>query len=447
MTTQHRRRSRERRSSHTVRPITVVAALTIAGLALAGCTGQGSGGGKDDQPDASGKITLDFWNGFTGPDGPALEKVIEDFNASQDGVEVKANIMPWDTLYQKVLTSVASNDGPDIIAMSASRMPQFASQGLFEPLDDFYTDADNDTEALATAAVDASVFDDVNYGVPVNFTPMMMYYNKDLFTAAGLDPEAPPTTWDELATMVPKLTVDENGDGKPEQFAMALGDHETVPVFASLLWGTGGSIANADGTKSTLGDPESIKALDFWVNLIRDQKATQIGMTGADADKLFQTQKAAIEIVGPWMTTGFDEAGLNYGLAKPPAGPTDEAVLADVVSMGLPAGTSDAQKAAAYEFFAYWNSAEGQTTWSDGSGFPPNRADVADKVTASPYPAIFGAADVTDVSKTLLPGVASGGPIMETIFNPSVQKALNGQGSVEEIFTDASAQVQAELDK
>ena len=156
MKTQQRRGSRERRSRHTIRPLTVVAALAVTGLALAGCTGQGSGGGGDDQPDASGKVTLDFWNGFTGPDGPALEKVIEDFNASQDDVEVKANIMPWDTLYQKVLTSVAGNDGPDIIAMSASRMPQFASQGLFEPLDDYYSDADNDTEALATAAVDAS---------------------------------------------------------------------------------------------------------------------------------------------------------------------------------------------------------------------------------------------------------------------------------------------------
>ncbi len=447
MKTQHRRRSRERRLFRAARPLTAVAALTIAGLALAGCTGQGSGGGGGDDTDASGKVTLDFWNGFTGPDGPALEKVIDDFNASQDEVEVTANIMPWDTLYQKVLTSVAGSDGPDIIAMSASRMPQFASQGLFEGLDDYYTDDAHDSAALAETAVEASVYDGVNYGVPVNFTPMMMYYNKDLFSAAGLDPEAPPATWDELAAMVPKLTVDENGDGKPEQYALAIADHETVPVMASLLWGTGGGITNADGTESTLADPASIEALDFWVSLIRDQKATQIGMSGADADKLFQTQKAAIEIVGPWMTTGFDEAGLNYGLAKPPAGPSDEAVLADVVSMGLPAGTSDAKKKAAYEFFAYWNSAEGQTTWADGSGFPPNRADVADKVTASPYPAIFGAEDVTSVSKTLLPGIAAGGPIMETIFNPSVQKALNGEGSVQDIFTAASEQVQAELDK
>lgn len=421
------------------------AAVSAFALALSGCAGQGSGGGDDTTSD--GKIVLDFWNGFTGPDGPALEQVIDDFNASQDEIEVKANIMPWDTLYQKVLTSVASNDGPDIIAMSASRIPQFADEGLFMPVDDFYEDAANDTDAITPAAVEASMYDGANYGVPVNYAPMMMYYNKALFTAAGLNPEAPPTTWDEFAAMVPQLTVDENGDGKPEQYAIALADHETVPIFPSLLWGTGGGIVSEDGTTSELGSPESLEALEFWVDLVRNQQASPVGLSGADADKLFQTGKAAIEIVGPWMTTGFEEAGLDFGLAKPFAGPSSDAILADVVSMGLPSNASDEVKQAAYEFFAYWNSPEGQITWANGSGFPPTRADVADQITESPYPAIFGAPDVAESSRVLLPGIAAGGPIIETIFNPSVQRALNGEGTVQDIFTDASAQVQAELDK
>lgn len=421
------------------------AAVSAFALALSGCAGQGSGGG--DETTSDGRIVLDFWNGFTGPDGPALEQVIDDFNASQDEIEVKANIMPWDTLYQKVLTSVAGNDGPDIIAMSASRIPQFADEGLFMPVDDFYEDPANETDAITPAAVEASMYDGANFGVPVNYAPMMMYYNKDLFTAAGLDPEAPPTTWDEFAAMVPQLTVDENGDGKPEQYAIALADHETVPIFPSLLWGTGGAIVSDDGTTSELDSPESLEALQFWVDLVRNQQASPVGLSGADADKLFQTGKAAIEIVGPWMTTGFDEAGLNFGLAKPFAGPASDAILADVVSMGIPSNASDEVKQAAYKFFAYWNSPEGQITWANGSGFPPTRADVADQVTESPYPAIFGAPDVAESARVLLPGIAAGGPIIETIFNPSVQRALNGEGTVQEIFTEASAQVQAELDK
>jgi multiple sugar transport system substrate-binding protein len=281
----------------------------------------------------------------------------------------------------------------------------------------------------------------------VNLATMLMYYNKDMFTAAGLDPEAPPTTWDEFAAMVPKLTVDENGDGKPEQYAIALADHETVPMYPTFLWNTGGGIVSEDGEESLLGTPESIEAMNFWVDLVREQKASPVGLTGGDADKLFQTGKAAIEIVGPWMTTGFDEAGLNYGLAPAFAGPSDSVTLADVVSMALPANIDETTKQAAYEFFAYWNSKEGQTTWANGSGFPPTRSDVAGDITESPYPAIFGAADVTANARVLMPGVAAGGTIMETVFTPALQRALNGEGSVDDIFAEASEQVQAELDK
>jgi len=421
------------------------AAIAISTLTLAGCAGQGSGSADDTTTD--GKIVLSFWNGFTGPDGPALQQVVDDFNDSQDEIEVKTNIMPWDTLYQKVLTSVAGNNGPDIIAMSASRIPQFADEGMFMPVDDYYDDEANDTAALTPAAVEASMYDGANYGVPVNYATMMMYYNKDLFTAAGLDPEAPPTTWDEFAAMVPQLSTDDNGDGKPDVYAIALADHETVPIFPSLLWGTGGGIVSEDGTTSMLGDPASIEALEFWVDLVTEQKAAPVGLSGADADKLFQTEKAAIEIVGPWMTTGFDEADINYGLAKPFGGPVDDAVLADVVSMGIPSNASDEVKEAAYKFFAYWNSPDGQITWANGSGFPPTRADVADQITESPYPAIFGAPDVADSARVLMPGVAAGGPILETVFTPALQRALNGEGTVEEIFTQASEEAQAELDK
>ena len=434
---------------HTVRLrsalVTGAAIAAASTLVLTGCTGAGTATGGDNDPDA--KVTLEFWNGFTGPDGPALEQVVDDFNASQDRITVNANIMPWDTLYQKVLTAAASNDGPDIVAMSAARLPQYAAEGLFQPIDDYYENADFESDALAEAATSASMFDGENYGVPVNIATMMMYYNKDLFSAAGLDPEAPPTTWEEFAAMVPKLTVDENGDGKPEQYAIALADHETVPMYPPFLWNAGGGVVSEDGTTSELDSEGSLEALNFWVDLVRNEQASPIGLAGADADKLFQTGKAAIEIVGPWMTTGFNDAGLNFGLAPAFAGPSEQITLADVVTMSVPTSADETTKQAAYEFFAYWNSKEGQITWAEGSGFPPTRADVASEITGNPYPAVFGAPDVLDNSQVLLPGIAAGGTIMETIFNPAMQRALNGEGTVDDIFGEASKQVQAELDK
>lgn len=426
------------------------ASVGAAGLALtlAACAGQGSGGDDGGDTGGDGPTTLVLWHGMTGPDGPAVQQIIDDFNGSQDEVVVEPNVMPWDVLYQKVLTSLSSGDGPEVVAMSASNVPQYASKGALAPLDDFYADDTfMDTSVLPDAAKEAAVFDGTNYGVPLNIAPMMLYWNKDLFRAAGLDPEQPPTTSDEFATMAGQLTVDENGDGKPEQYAAAIADHTTVPIWQMLLWGTGGGVVSDDATTAVVSSPESLEALEFWVGQVRDEQASPIGLSGADADKLFQTGKAAMEIVGPWMTTGFDDAGIDYGLAAPPAGPQGPVTLGDVVTFTVNAQATPEEQEAAKTFFAYWNSVESQQTWADGSGFPPTRTDIAPEDLANPYSAVFGDPELLGSAKVYLAGVPGSGTITDSIFYPALQRVLNGDGDLTEVFTQANADIQAAIDK
>ncbi|MEA4944678.1 MAG: ABC transporter substrate-binding protein [Propionicimonas sp.] len=436
-----------------------VVAVGALALGLVACAGQGTpqqsgsteptgGTSAQPQPSSSGPITLQFWHGMTGPDGPAVQQVIDDFNASQSEIVIKPNIMPWDQLYQKLLTSVTSADGPQIIAMDASRVPQYAGTGALATTDDFFADTTYvDTSVLPAAAVNASKFKGTNYGIPFNLAPMMLYYNKDLFSAAGLDPEKPPTTWDEFTQMAAKLTVDQNGDGKPEQYAIALADHETVPMYQPFMWNNGGGVVSEDGTTSIVAEPASLEALDFWVKQVRDNKVSPIGLAGADADKLFQTGKAAMEIVGPWMTNGFTEAGINFGLARPFAGPTGQDTLMNVVTFTLNAKITDEQRKAAYTFFSYWNSVDSQVTWADGSGFPPSRTDIPADKLKNQYSATFGQKELLDNSRVLLAGVPNAGTITDEIFYPALQKVLNGKGSVEEVFQAASKDIQAQIDK
>ena len=104
-----------------------VAVVGALALGLSACAGQGAP--QQTAASAAGPVTLQFWHGMTGPDGPAVQKVIDAFNKSQSDIIIKPNIMPWDQLYQKLLTSVTSSDGPQIIAMDASRVPQYAAKG------------------------------------------------------------------------------------------------------------------------------------------------------------------------------------------------------------------------------------------------------------------------------------------------------------------------------
>jgi multiple sugar transport system substrate-binding protein len=420
---------------------TVVAAAAAAILALTGCAGRGSSS-DDDKGTAGGKVTLKFWNGFTGPDRPAVEELVKRYNGAQDKVTVQMEIMPWDVFYQKLLPSLSSADGPDMVAMDTAQMAQYADRGVLAPLDSYYDDAD--AKNLVTPAVDATAYKGVKYGVPMNFTTVLLYWNKEMFKAAGLDPEKPPATWEEFADAARKTTKDTNGDGKPEQYGLAIADHETVPMWPILLWQNGGGVVSPDGTKAMLDDPATVEAMEFWRGLVVTDKVAPIGLGGADADKLFQSKKAAMEIVGPWMTTGFKEAGIDFGLAMPPAG-KEKVTLGTSVAFNVNKRAGEAKTNAAKEFMKFWNSKDSQVYWSVNSGFPPSRTDIpADALAANPYVAEF--AKYAQDSRFFLANVRDFQKVNEDIFEPALQQVLNGKGSTQDLFGKASTEIQTVLD-
>jgi len=412
----------------------------VVALGLSGCQATTDAG-------SDSKITLQFWNGLTGSDKTSVDGLVADYNASQDEVEVVSTAMPWDVLKQKLLTSVASGDGPDVVSIDTSDLAQYVEAGALQPVDDFYGSGLLDDENLVGAAVDATELGGEKYGIPLNFFTEMLYWNKDMFAAAGYDHA--PATWDEFAEMAKKLTVDADGDGTPEQYAIALGDHDTVPMFQPLLWNTGGGIVSDDGTAALLDDPATLDAINFWVDQVRNQKVSPIGMNGPDADALFQSGKAAMELCGPWVAPTIVDAGINVGVARTPAGPSgDQFSLAGTVSFTVPAGVDDATKEAVYDFAAFWNGKDQQVKYSTETGFPSTRSDItADDITDNPFPAIFGDPDVTSEAKVFLAGVHNGSQINTEVFVPALQKALNGEGTVEELFATAQKDATALLDK
>lgn len=421
-----------------------LAVLAVAAmLVLAGCAGRGQETNEGDS--GSGPVTLKFWNGFTGPDRPAVEELVKRFNDSQDKAKIQMEIMPWDVFFDKLLPSLSSGAGPDIAGMDTAQVPQYAVKKALKPLDDYYSQPGNETDKLVASAVQAATFDGTKYSVPMNFTTLLLYWNKGMFKQAGLDPEKPPANWDQFADYAKKLTKDTNGDGKPEQYGLAIADHATIAMWPILFWQNGGGVVSEDGKKAMLGDPATVEAANHWVDLVRNDKIAPIGLAGADADKLFQSKKAAMEIVGPWMTTGFKDAGIDFGLAMPPAGPKESVTLGTSVGFTVSAKADQRKTEAAYEFFKFWNSKESQVYWSVHSGFPPNRTDIsASELKENPYVAAFGAP--ADKSRFYLSNVQEFQKVNETIFEPTLQRVLNGKATAQDAFPKASSEIQAVLD-
>ncbi|ACZ20277.1 ABC-type sugar transport system, periplasmic component [Sanguibacter keddieii DSM 10542] len=414
-------------------PSLVAASLTLALVSLTACSSDGSS-------DADGPVELTFWHGYTEADGDVLEQIVDDFNAAHDGeITITTQVNPWAVIDDTFLPALSADNGPEIVAMPAERLPVYADRGAFVDLDDFY-DADEATPALNTGALDMVTVDGTRYGVPTGFVPLTMFYNKALFDAAGVEV---PTTWDEWVTAAEALTVDQDGDGTPEQYGLALADHATVGngVWPSLFYGNGGAIVE-DG-KAVVDSPENAETLEFWHDAITAGKISPTGVDGVSGDGLFSSGRAAMYIGGPWMATVSEENGVDYGIAPIPAGPQEQAASAIGVSMALTEQADQAQQEAAQEFFSYFLSQQEATTWALGSGWPPLRTDVPASDVAE-NPVVAALTEQAALGRPLLPGVVNSTDVL-TAVDTLTQRAMAGD-PVDALLAEAQTAVQAALD-
>lgn len=413
------------------RTAAVLATVGAAALVLAGCSGSSSS-------DASGPVQLTFWHGYTEADGKVLDQIVADFNSSQDKYVITTETKTWAVIDDTLLPSLSSKQGPDIVAMPAERLPVYADKGAFADLSDFYGSSDSNTADLVTQAKDMVTVKGTPYGVPTGFVPLALFYNKALFSAAGITDA--PTTWDEWVADAKKLTVDENGDGTPEQYGVAIPDHATVAngLWPSLFLSGGGQIVDG-GTTAVIDSPENAATLTYWTNAITKDKISPTGLDGIAADKLFSSGKAAMHVGGPWMASIAKDNNIDYGIAAIPAGPAEQAASAIGVSMGVTAQADDAQKAGAEAFFAYFFQKDVATQWSLGSGWPPLRTDIP-LADVSSNPVVAALSEIAPTGRALLPGVVNSVDVL-TDIDELTQKAVSG-GDVSALLKAAQDKIQ-----
>ena len=412
------------------RKLTVFAALAALGTAAA-CGGSGSSAEKD-----GGTVTLSFWNGFTGGDRPGVEHLVSEFNKTHPKIHINMQIMPWDVMYQKLLPAYGSGKGPDMTAMSTNQLPVYASKHVFQPLDDAFSNG-LDKSALVPGAVTAGQYDGKQYGLPANFTPLLLFYNKRLFAKAGIS--APPTTWDEWSTDLKKLTKGGGPGGRPSQYGISVGTHDTVEIIPLLMREQGGGVVSDDGKTVMLDSPGSIQAMTYWTNLIRNDHVSPVGQSGADADKLMQAGKAAMEINGPWLTSSLDQSKIDYGLAMVPAGPTAQNTLYDSVAFSVGSRAKSDKKKAAEEFITYWNSKESQIYFSNTAAFPPTRTDISASELKNSAVAQFS--KYAGKAGPLMQGQQNFGQIQTNVLDPTIEKILDGKGDPATLLKQGAAQI------
>lgn len=384
---------------------------STAGPSTGTSTAGGGGGG-------GGVTELTMLTGFTGPDKPSYDALISLFNTSHPNIHVTMTAQPWATVGQKLPASWATAQGPDLATPSSDpgSIFQYIKTNAAAPLTSAVGTGNDKINAAAFPASVRSAFtvDGQLHAVPANVATLVLYYNKKLFTQAGIT--AAPTTEAEFIADAKKLTI---GSGKPTQYGLSLADHETIQMWPILQWMSGGDIIDAKGC-ATVNSAASVAALTTWGKLVSTDHISPVGQAGADADTLFSAGKAAMEINGPWAADGFRTAGIDLGIAQVPVGSAGPVTLGSTVPLMIEKSTRHMTEA--QQFLAWWTSKTAQTTFSTKSGFPPARTDLTTGLT--PTAATFAAA--LPHARLYLAGQSSATAIDTDVYIPMIQKITRG---------------------
>jgi multiple sugar transport system substrate-binding protein len=254
-----------------------LAAGCVALALVAACSS--GGGASDSQGDTSGGH-LSVW--FPGTD-PAESAVVKDKLVPQfeknTGAKVDVTYVDYSNLSNKLAAAFAAGTAPDVFGHGPAAVADLVVNDRLEPLQssvDAMSQADRDDLA---AALPGGQVDGKQYLMPLQMQGWVLAYNKDDFKAAGLDPENPPATWEQLRDAAKKLTV-RDAAGRITRSGLLLA---TDPIgreqsFATLIASAGGSLIDAGVKKASFDSPQGQQALDYYVSLFNGADAVATGL-------------------------------------------------------------------------------------------------------------------------------------------------------------------------
>ena len=340
-------------------------------LCLAGCRHGG-------ELTASGVTTIEFWNGFTGPDGKTMEKIVRRFNDSHkdpDGsgqaIQVRMQIIPWGTYYDKVTLSLAYGGAPDVFILHADRLPEYADVNAVITVDDLLKTGGLDPNDFAPRAWKAAQWKGRQYAIPLDCHPQALYYNTDLFKKAGI--AHPPTNLSEFLADAKKLTKDTDGDGKIDQWGFAFtwlrNNAHTFLAQYDSGWMT------SDGRHSDLTSANAREAFQLMSDIIYKYKVCP-APEGEDAWIGFRTSKVAMAIEGIYMLSSVEEQeGLKFAGAPCPVFGRHPGVWGNSHMMCMPRGISPEHRKAAWTFMKFLS--DNSLDWAKGGQVPVRKSILA----------------------------------------------------------------------
>ncbi len=408
-------------------------ASTSASASGSAAAPAGSGAAASCPANAQGQ-QITMWSPLTGGDGGVMTQLAQQFSQSS-GVTVSH--VPQPEYLQKLETAAAGQTLPDMTVIRASDIAQMAARNITKPMSaDALTAAGGESIAaqFPEQVWNIGEYNDARYAVPLDVHPLVLYYNKDLVSAAGVTiPTDRPMTREEFDSAVDTL----NKDGVAGIAVGTLFSGETM--FEMLLRQFGGQVANEDGTEATYNSEAGVQALTY-IRDLKQKTSPDISGQGDPEVTQFQQGKAAMVIHGPWHIGNLSKLPFT-GYAQVPQIGDQYAVQGGSHQLALT--TEDPAKQAAAGCWIGWLSAN-SAQWATAGQVPAREDARANLESVAPPVAAFAEEIEQVIMPQPLPGF-SGAIGGAEGFGRAVNPVLLGEQTDIKAALDEAAQRSTQL--
>ena len=415
--------------------------LLLAGAFLAA-------GGLTTAAQAETKLTMYYPVAVGGPLTEVVDGLVADFEAENPDIDVEAIYAGnYNDARIKALAALQSGEPAQLAVMFSIDIYELIEQDAIVAFDDIVeTDEEKAwLDSFYPALMENGRTEGKTWGIPFERSTIVMYYNKDAFRDAGLDPEQPPQTWDELVSMG-KALVAKGDDGQVQSWgAMIPSTGYPYWMFGALTKQNGQTLMNGDGNEVYFDDPATVEALEFWKSLGSEHGIMPEGtIEWGTLRQNFLEGKTAMM----WHSTGNltavkDNASFDFGVAMLPA----------KVERGTPTGggnfyifkdTTDEEKRAAMKLIRFLTQPERTAEWSIRTGYIGTRPDAYETDALEAYvvefPPAAVARDQLEFATAELSTYETGR--VRKLLDDAIQAALTGSQSPEEALSQAQSQAE-----
>ncbi|CAN5575692.1 sugar ABC transporter substrate-binding protein [soil metagenome] len=355
-------------TSHVSRRSLIGAAGGVSALALAGAlprTGLGQATPAVDVTPYDGEevtITYGFWDAAQ---EAAILAQIEAFNAHFPAITVEPQIVPWADYWTKLQTGVAGGETFDVFWINSASLPVYASAEALLPIDSIVGgDGGVDPANFAPPLVELYMWEGSHYGIPRDFDTIALFFNKDIFDAAGVAYPDDTWTWETFRSVSEQLT-------DPDAGIWGAGLQTSWQEnYYNFIYQNGGKLLSEDLTTAVVDSPEASEAFVYLTGFFSDELTPSIAVQQSNpvADTLFPAGTVALLPGGSFRAGAYSQAEANIDVAPLPQGMQRATVahgLANVI------WASGANPGASLEFVKWLAGEEGESVLgASGSTIP-----------------------------------------------------------------------------